>query len=115
MCLLFHRLSNLDAGNIICLLAPDIGMFLTSLIVTHLCKKMVKHQQKNQPYYGNQDLFSCKDDEEEEEEEEKDEKVVMKMCAFMFLYHLTQSVCRLKKGRKWMWALLDLSQQRPPA
>ncbi|XP_053247692.1 piezo-type mechanosensitive ion channel component 2-like [Podarcis raffonei] len=69
----FPRFSNLNAWNIICLLAPDIGMFLTSLTVTQLCKKMVKLlNQKAQLHPRNQDLFPCDEEEEMEEEMESE-------------------------------------------
>ncbi|XP_048353863.1 piezo-type mechanosensitive ion channel component 2-like [Sphaerodactylus townsendi] len=66
--------SSLDAGNIIRLLAPDIGMFLTSLVVTRICKKMVKlHNRKAQLPSGIQNLSVCDDEKKDEEEEEETE------------------------------------------
>nr|XP_016852844.1 PREDICTED: piezo-type mechanosensitive ion channel component 2-like [Anolis carolinensis] len=78
----FLRFSRLSAGNIIRLLSPDVGIFVISLTVTQLCKKMVKHQkQKLQHHSRSQDLF-CYDqerdmvvgDEEEVEEEWEEEE-----------------------------------------
>ncbi|XP_015277936.1 PREDICTED: piezo-type mechanosensitive ion channel component 2-like [Gekko japonicus] len=67
------RFSGLGVGNIIRLLAPDIGIFLTGLIVTWLCKRMVRlHNQKAQLHSGIQNLSVCDDEKEEEEETESE-------------------------------------------
>ncbi|KAH0619195.1 hypothetical protein JD844_018991 [Phrynosoma platyrhinos] len=79
----FLRFSSLNAGSIMHLLAPDIGIFVISLTVTKLCKKMVKHhKQKTQHCSRSQDLFSHDQDKEvvfEEEEEEEEEEEDMEL------------------------------------
>uniref|UniRef100_K7GEW4 Uncharacterized protein n=1 Tax=Pelodiscus sinensis TaxID=13735 RepID=K7GEW4_PELSI len=58
------RLSKIDAGNIIRLLAPDIGMFFTGFMVRRLCKKQLK------PPISKMQLPS--EDQEQAEEEDED-------------------------------------------
>nr|XP_048676526.1 piezo-type mechanosensitive ion channel component 2-like [Caretta caretta] len=66
------RLSKVDAGNVIRLLVPDIGMFFTGFMVIKLCKKQVK------PLIPKMRLHSedQEQDEEEQDEEEEDEEEV---------------------------------------
>ncbi|XP_054836429.1 piezo-type mechanosensitive ion channel component 2-like [Eublepharis macularius] len=65
--------SNLDAGNIIRLLAPDIGMFFAGLIVTRLCKRIMRpHNRKTKLCSGIQNLSGCDDEKKEEEETESE-------------------------------------------
>ncbi|XP_060088952.1 piezo-type mechanosensitive ion channel component 2-like [Heteronotia binoei] len=67
------RFSSLDVGSIIRLLAPDIGMFLTGLIVTRLCKRMVRHHnRKAQLSSGIQNLSVCDDEKEDKAETESE-------------------------------------------
>nr|XP_056700872.1 piezo-type mechanosensitive ion channel component 2-like [Euleptes europaea] len=68
----FPRFSRIDAGNIIRLLAPDIGMFFTGLVVTRICKRMVRlSNRKTQLPSGIQNLSVCDDKKKEDEEEEE--------------------------------------------
>ncbi|XP_070797869.1 piezo-type mechanosensitive ion channel component 2-like [Pituophis catenifer annectens] len=68
------RFSRLDAGNIIHLLAPDIGMFLFGLIVTLLCRKTVKlNNWESEPPSGDQDQFSSDEEEDMKETESEAE------------------------------------------
>ncbi|XP_067410652.1 piezo-type mechanosensitive ion channel component 2-like [Emydura macquarii macquarii] len=61
-------LSKVDAGNIIRLLAPDIGMFFTGFMVIRLCKKQVKPRiPQTELHFEDQE----QDEEEEDEEEEE--------------------------------------------
>ncbi|KAJ6665742.1 hypothetical protein lerEdw1_002112 [Lerista edwardsae] len=59
-------------------------MFLISLTVTQLCKKMGKPKQRSQPCCGNQDLFGCDEDEEEKKEEEEDERDRFLFSQFLY-------------------------------
>nr|XP_025041544.1 piezo-type mechanosensitive ion channel component 2-like [Pelodiscus sinensis] len=64
------RLSKIDAGNIIRLLAPDIGMFFTGFMVRRLCKKQLKPPiSKMQLPSEDQEQAEEEDGEEDEEEE----------------------------------------------
>ncbi|CAM5095655.1 unnamed protein product [Natator depressus] len=62
------RLSKVDAGNVIRLLVPDIGMFFTGFMVIRLCKKQVK------PHIPKMQLHS---EDQEQDDEEEDEEVVV--------------------------------------
>ncbi|XP_070604891.1 piezo-type mechanosensitive ion channel component 2-like [Erythrolamprus reginae] len=68
------RFSRLDAGNIIHLLAPDIGIFLFGLTFTLLCRKTVKpNNWESEPPSGDQDQFSSDEEEDMKETESEAE------------------------------------------
>ncbi|XP_065421309.1 piezo-type mechanosensitive ion channel component 2-like [Chrysemys picta bellii] len=62
------RLSKVDAGNIIRLLVPDIGMFFIGFMVIRLCKKQVKrHIPKMRLHAEDWEQVEDEDDDDEEE------------------------------------------------
>ncbi|XP_043944909.1 piezo-type mechanosensitive ion channel component 2-like [Protopterus annectens] len=63
----FVRMSNVDAWNVIRILSPDIGMFITGNVMICLCKKLVKPQV---PRVTTKTDQSMEEDEEEESETE---------------------------------------------
>ncbi|XP_026553561.1 piezo-type mechanosensitive ion channel component 2-like [Pseudonaja textilis] len=68
------RFSRLDAGNIIHLLAPDIGMFLFGLTVMLLCRKTVKlNNWESELPSGDHDQFSSDEEEDMKETESEAE------------------------------------------
>ncbi|XP_026520873.1 piezo-type mechanosensitive ion channel component 2-like [Notechis scutatus] len=68
------RFSRLDAGNIIHLLAPDIGMFLFGLTVMLLCRKTVKlNNRESELPSGDHDQFSSDEEEDMKETESEAE------------------------------------------
>ncbi|XP_039225387.1 piezo-type mechanosensitive ion channel component 2-like, partial [Crotalus tigris] len=68
------RFSRLDAGNIIHLLAPDIGMFLFGLTVTLLYHKTLKlNNWGSEPPSRDQDQFSSDEEEDMKETESEAE------------------------------------------
>ncbi|XP_069506230.1 piezo-type mechanosensitive ion channel component 2-like [Ambystoma mexicanum] len=70
------RLSLVDPGNIIRLLAPDIGMFISGIIIRRFCKKLVRTNIPKAPLRSRShgdDEDEDTDTETEESEEETEE------------------------------------------
>ncbi|XP_078509091.1 piezo-type mechanosensitive ion channel component 2-like [Lissotriton helveticus] len=62
------RLSLVDAGNIVRLLAPDIGLFIIGIFIRRLCKKLVKPNVPKATHHTR----SHEDDEDEDAETESE-------------------------------------------
>nr|XP_033819308.1 piezo-type mechanosensitive ion channel component 2-like isoform X2 [Geotrypetes seraphini] len=67
------RLSQVDAGNIIRLLVPDIGVFFTGIFIRRLCKRMVKLSAPQMALYA-KDHEDGDEEETETESEESEEE-----------------------------------------
>ncbi|XP_030069316.1 piezo-type mechanosensitive ion channel component 2-like [Microcaecilia unicolor] len=67
------RLSQVDPGNIIRLLVPDVGMFFTAIFIRRLCKRMVKLSVPQMVLYS-KDHEDGDEEESETESEESEEE-----------------------------------------
>lgn len=76
MCFPLCRLSKVDAGNIIRLLAPDVGMFFTGFMVIRLYKKQVKPRIP-------QTELRFEDQEQDEDEEDEEEEMVCSASSYV--------------------------------
>ncbi|KAF5907213.1 piezo-type mechanosensitive ion channel component 2-like, partial [Clarias magur] len=64
------RFSDVDAGNIIRLLVPDIGVFMSSLVIRNLCKKLLRPPTNDHEHQSEIEEASETSESEYEEESE---------------------------------------------